>query len=251
VPDLKVIPGGTGELDDGLERLPVHALAAQVRTLRAEKAGVTSALLHAEEGMRELRASRAAFKALLSRARKQDPQAATIEAVLAYWRVTCHGPQSRVETPLDGKRAEVVRKTLRRLVENDEDPELASSDKDVQAQAVECATDRAVDRVKRAIDGAARFPFEGAYAKRFAEHVPGSKRKVDVIYILRDEVKMEMFERLHDGDARRIAYAHELHARLLAQPMLRQTLASLDPAYGELLARAIRWCQLNPTKGQS
>jgi hypothetical protein len=55
-----------------------------------------------------------------------------------------------------------------------------------------------------------------------------------------------MFERLHDGDAVRLAYAHELHGRLLAQPMLRQTLASLDPAHGELLARAIRWAQAHP-----
>lgn len=248
MPDLRVIQG-TGEVPDELDGLPASVLANRVRTLRAQVEGLSRDLRAAEEDMRVLRAQRNAYKGLLTKMQRVDPQAETIENVLAYWRATCCGPRSRVEIPLDGKRADVVRKTIRRLVENDPDPELASANTDVQSAALTSATERAVARIKSAIDGAARFPFEGRYAKRFAEPVQGAKRKVEITYVLRDEVKLESFERLHEVDARRLAYRADLKRRLDTQPNLRAILASFDPDYGEILARAIRWCQQQEAKG--
>jgi hypothetical protein len=242
-PHLRVVPGATGEVADELDGLPAAVLAARVRTLRAQVEGLTRDLGLAEEDMRALRASRNAFKGLLTKMQRVDPQAEVIEATLAYWRVTCHGPRSRVETPLDGKRADAVRKTIKRLVEHDPDPELANPDAEAQAAALCSATDRAVAHIKQAVDAAARFPFEGRYGRRFAEMAPGLKRKVDIVYILRDEIKLEQFANLMEGDARRIAYAHDLHARLVAQPNLRLVFASLDPSMGEILCRAIKWAQ--------
>lgn len=222
-PALRVIDGN-GELDDAHTVLPAdYALLV--------------------EECRKLLREKAALKAQLTKLRKVDPQAETIEGLLAYWRNTCHGPSARHEISLDTKRAEVVRRALRRLIENDPDPELTTADKGLRAVALHSATERAVERIRTAIDGAACFPFEGPYGRRYGEHAEGLKRKVDITYILRDEIKLEQFERLREGDEKRIAYAHELHERLRKSRPLRQTLASLDPEHGELLARAIRWCQ--------
>jgi len=199
-----------------------------------------------EEANRKLRREVAAYKGQLSRLRKVDPQAATIERILTHWRDRCYGPTSRVETAIDGKRADVVRKTLKRLIENDEDPELANPDKEAHAEATQRAEARAVERVMAAIDGAAKHPYEGAYGKRFAEATPGAKRKVDIVYLLRDEVKLEQFVALIEADERRIAYRAELWRMLQSSPQLRLVLASLGPEpFGEIVAQAIRWCAAN------
>lgn len=201
-----------------------------------------------EEANRKLRREVAAYKSQLSRLRKVDPQAEVIERLLVTWRNTLRGPTSRVEIPVDGKRAEAVRRTLRRLIENDEDPELAHPDKAKHAEAVENATQRAEARIMEAIEGLARFPFEGAYGRRFAEAGPGLKRKDEILYALRDEVKMEQFVNLsHEAEDRHAAYRVDLWRRLQDQPNLRLVLASLGPVpQGEVLARAIRWACANP-----
>lgn len=199
-----------------------------------------------EEANRKLRRELAAAKGQLSRLAKVDPQAATVERILAAWKAKLYGPASRIETPIDGKRADSVRRTLRRLIENDEDPELASADKEAHAEAAARAEARAVERIMAAIDGAARFPFEGAYGRRFAEAGPGLKKKVDIVYVLRDEIKMEQFVDLVEVDERRIAYQAELWRMLQAQPNLRLVLATLGPEpQGEIIARAVRWCCAN------
>lgn len=240
---LRVIEGGTGEVDDGLAGLSHDQLIDKARRLQALNDGLTRDIHLAEEGLRELRARNAGLKGRLTLLQREDPQAETIEAVMTYWRVRCCGPNSKAQTPIDGKRAEAVRKTLRRLVEADDDPGLADPDKAGQAKALASATDRAVARIQAAVDGAVRFPFEGAYGKRFAEQQPGTRRKVDLIYILRDEVKMEQFIGLIEDDEQRRAYRAELHHRLTTRPMELALFASLDPEHGELIARAARWAQ--------
>lgn len=183
------------------------------------------------------------LKAALSRLHSVDPQAEAVEAVLVYWKTRAHGSSPRVQIPLDGARATAVRRTLKRLVEADTDPLLASAGRAEHAAALEDATDRALARIKAAIDGAVLKPFEGRYGKRFAEPQPGAKRKVDLVYILRDEVKMEQFIGLAEDDERRLAYRAELHHRLTTRPMEMQLLASFNPEYPEILGKAIRWAQ--------
>jgi hypothetical protein len=195
-----------------------------------------------EDHMKTLR-ELAAAKGRITQLCASDPQAETINAALTYWKARCHGPASRVQIPLDGARATAVKRTLKRLIESDPDPLLSSTTKAERAAAVGDATNRALRRIKGAIDAAAAFPFEGKYGVRFAEQVPGSKRKVDIVYILRDEVKMEQFERLHEGDEKREAYRAELHRRLTTRPNELLWFASLNPEYGELIARAVRWAQ--------
>jgi hypothetical protein len=198
-----------------------------------------------EEANRKLRREVAAYKAQLSRLRKVDPQAATVEKILVTWRNRCYGPTSRVETPLDGKRADAVRRTLKRLIDADEDPMLADSNY-AGDEARTAAEGRAVERIMAAIDGASRFPFEGAYGRRFAEAGPGLKKKVDIVYILRDEIKTEQFVELVEADERRIAYAAELWRMVQSQPNLKLVLASFGPEpHGEILARLVRWCCAN------
>jgi hypothetical protein len=235
---------GTGEIDDGLAGLAHDQLVEETRRAIALNEGLTRDLEAAEKDMRSLRASRDAYKGQVTRL--MTPKAGGVELVeslLGYWLMKCHGPDSSVEVPIDGKRGDAVRATLRRLVQADKDPDLANPDKEKHAAALADAEQRAAERIRAAIDGAAQFPFEGKYAKRYPEQVPGSKRKVDLIYILRDEVKMEQFERLHDEDERRLAYRADLHRRLVTQPNLRAVLASFDPDHSEILARAIRWCR--------
>jgi hypothetical protein len=188
----------------------------------------------------------AALKGQLSRLAKVDPQAATVERILVAWRNRCYGPTSRIDVSVDGKRGDVVRKTLRRLIEADDEPELADPDKAKHAEAMALAEGRAVERIMAAIDGASKFPFEGAYGRRFAEAGPGLKKKVDIAYVLRDGPKMEQFEDLVEADARRIAYAAELWRMVQSQPNLRLVLASFGPEpCGEILARLVRWCCAN------
>lgn len=188
----------------------------------------------------------AGLKGQISRLMKVDPLAETIEAALIYWKVRCHGPNSRVQIPLDGARAAVVNKTLARLIQADQDPLLASTDKAERAIAVESATDRALERIKQAIDGAARKPFEGKYAKRYAEQLPGTKRKVDLVYILRDEVKMEQFVSIVESDELRQAYRAELYRELTTRPGMLALFASLQPEYSEIICASIRWAQTQP-----
>lgn len=198
-----------------------------------------------EEEVRRQRRVIAGYKAQIAKLQREDPQAPVIEGVLAYWKRACHGAGSRVEIPLDGKRADVVRKTVKRLVDNDPDPELANPDKTAQGEAVNAAVERAVERIKLAIDGAARMPFEGSYGARFAEAGKGRKRKVDIVYVCRDEIKLEQFVALVDAEPKRLAYRATLAERLQSEPNLKLVLASLfmdGECHGEILARAVRYC---------
>lgn len=239
---FRVLEGG--ELDDGLSALSHETLVEKARRAIALNEGLTRDLESIEKDLRSVRASRDAYKGQVTRL--MTPKAGGVELVedlLSYWLVRCHGPKSNVEIPLDGKRADAVRATIRRLVQADKSADLASDDKQKRADALADAEQRAAERIRTAIDGAAAFPFEGKYAKRYAEQVPGSKRKVDPVYVLRDEVKMEQFIRLREGDEQRLAYRAELHHRLTTRPNELLWFASLNPDYGELIARAVRWAQ--------
>jgi hypothetical protein len=199
-----------------------------------------------EEANRKLRREVAAYKAQLSRLRKVDPQAATVERLMHYWRDKLRGPTSRVQLPIDGKRADAVRKMLRQLVENDDDPELANPKAAEHAEATVRAEARAVERIMAAIDGCARFPFE-RYGEHFAESAAGRKRRDELAYILANEVRMEKLADLIEADERRIAYAAELWRMVQSQPNLKLVLASFGPEpHGEILARLVRWCCANP-----
>jgi hypothetical protein len=186
-------------------------------------------LLLVEENRKLIR-EKAALKGQLTKLRKVDPQAETIEGLLVYWRNRLRGPASTVDISLDGKRADKVRKAIARCVEADQCEE---------GDPVE----RAAERIRTAIDGCAMFPFEGAYGRRFSEQVKGSIRKDDLAYVLRDGPKQEQFEALREADEKRIAYARDLHRRLLEQPNLKALLATFDPEMCEILCRAIRWAQ--------
>ena len=222
-PHLRVVDGN-GEIDDDARVLP----------------GDYALLV--EQNAKHLRTI-AALKGQLARLRKVDPQAATIEKVLVHWKLKCRGPTSRVQLPLDGARADAVRKALRRLIEADEDPELASAAK--HAEAAQAAEARAVERILAAIDGCARFPFE-RYGEHFGEPGPGRKRRDELVYILANEVRMEKLADLIEYDERRRAYQAELWRMLQSQPNLRLVLATLGPEpEGEILARAVRWCCAN------
>lgn len=224
--NLRVIDGN-GELDDESAVVPLDyaLLLEQNRKLLREKA---------------------ALQGRLTRLLRDDPDAELVTSLLVYWRNRCRGPLSRVEIPVDGRRGDAVRRTLKRLVDADEDPQLANPDKTAHKAAVESATERAAAKIREAIDGCAAFPYAGAYGKRFAEPGPRLERKDEIVYVLRDEIVFERFRGLHDGDARRKAYAADLYRRLTTQPNLRLVLASFDPEMGEVLARAIRWVQANP-----
>lgn len=234
---------GTGEVDDGLSDLTHAVLVERARHYMNLCEGLTRDLQATEKDMRSLRASRDAYKGQVTRLMTPRAGVELVDSLLVYWKVRCHGPDARVGIATDGKRGDVVRATLKRLVDNDKDPGLASTDKAEHAKALECAEQRAADRIRSAVDGAAALPFRNKYGKRFPEPGPGLRRAVDLVYVLRDEPTMEMFEALHDGDERRLAYRAELHRRLTTRPMELQLLASYDPAYSEVLCRAIRWAQ--------
>jgi hypothetical protein len=202
------------------------------------------ALIDAE--CRRLRRQVSALRGQISRLQRVDPQAELIERILVAWRDRCHGPTSRVEVAIDGKRADIVRKTLRRLIENDPDPELANPSKVAHEDATQRAEARAVERIMAAIDGAAKFPYEGAYGRRFSEATPGAKKKCEITYLLRDEVKLEQFVALVEADERRLAYAADIWRMVQTQPNLRLILKQFGPEpQGELVARLIRWCCAN------
>lgn len=226
-PKLRVIDGGTGQVvqEDG-------SLLPQDYALQ-------------DEEIRRLRRQVSALKGQLSRLQKVDPQAATIESVLTHWKLKLRGPTSRVQIPLDGARADAVRKALRRLIENDEDPDLANPKAEAHADATKRAEDRAVGRILAAIDGCARCPFE-QYGQHFPEPGPGRTRRDELTYILANEVRMEKLADLIEADERRIAYQAELWRMLQTQPNLRLILATLGPEpCGEIIARAVRWCCAN------
>lgn len=211
---LVVIDGGSGEVDDTSAVLPADY-----------------ALL--EEAHRKVLREKAALKAQLTKLQRADPNASAVEGILIYWRNRLRGPTSRVDVGLHSKRADVVRKRLVAMMDGDD-------------------TSAAVERIQSAIDGCAAMPFEGAYGKRYAEDGEGRKRKDDLTYILRDEVKMEQFEAIVEADDRRLAYRAELKRRLDNEPNLRLVLASLyykGEVYGEILARAVRWCATEVANG--
>lgn len=199
-----------------------------------------------DEEIRRLRRQVSALKGQISRLQRVDPQAATIERVLTYWKLKLRGPTSRVQTPIDGKRAEAVRRMLKQLIENMDDPELANPKAAAHAEATQRAEAAAVERIMAAIDGCARFPFE-RYGEHYAEPAPGLKRRDELTYILANEVRMEKLADLIEADERRIAYAAELWRRVQTQPNLKLILASFGPEpSGEILARLVRWCCANP-----
>jgi hypothetical protein len=199
-----------------------------------------------EEQCRVLRRQVSALKGQISRLQKVDPQAAAIERVLMHWKLSLRGPTSRVGIPIDGKRADAIRKMLRKLVENDDDPELANPDKVAHLEAAQAAEARAVERMLAAIDGCARFPFQH-YDEQYPDPGPGRKRRDEPDYIFRDEVRLEKFVALSEADDGHAAYRADLWRRLKSRPMLREVLRELGPdPHGETLARAVRWCCANP-----
>jgi hypothetical protein len=239
---LQVLQGG--EPNDGLASLSHDQLVEKARRAIALNKGLTCDLERAEKDMRSLRASRDAYKGQVTRL--MTPKSGGVEMVeslLSYWLTKCHGPNSRVEIPVDGKRGDAVRATIRRLVEADKDPDLASPDKNKHAAALADAEQRAAERIREAIDGAARYPFREKYGKRHPEQVPGTVKSVDLVHVLKDEVTLGKFVALATESEKRQAYRAELHHRLTTRPNELLVFASLNPDYGELISRAIRWAQ--------
>jgi hypothetical protein len=245
-PTFQVLEGG--EVDDGLEALTHEKLVERARRAIALNAGLTRDLEAAEADMRTLRASRNAYKGQVTRL--MTPKAGGVELVeslLSYWRSRCHGPNSTVEIPVDGKRGDAVRATLKRLVEADKAPDLASPDKDKRAAALATAEQRAAEKIRQAIDGAARFPYREKYGNRHPEKRPGTHKSVDLTSILKDEVSLGKFVALVETDERRLAYKAQLYRELTTRPGMLALFASLDPSHGEIICAAVRWSQMQAT----
>lgn len=240
-PPLRVLEGG--EAVEDLSGIPRDVLEARVHRLEALNASLTRTLREAEDEHATDRARISGLKGQISKWNRQATPDDLVEPILWHWKHACRGPNSRVEITVEGKRADVVRKTIARLVKGDRDPELANPDKEKRQEALETAQQRAATAINEGIAGAVAFPYREKYGRRFAEPGPGRYKANDLTDILATEKSLEMFRDLHEGDARRLAYAHDLKRRMQEQPRLRLVFASLNPEYPELLARAIRYCQ--------
>jgi hypothetical protein len=244
VAKLRVIEGG--EVVEDLSAIPRDVLEARLLRIESQNAHLTRELRLAEDEHATDRARIAGLKGQISKWNRQATPDDLVEPILQRWKQACRGPRSSCEIPLDGKRADLVRKTIKRLADADPDPELANPDKDKRAAAVQTAQQRASAAVLEAIEGAAAFPYREKYGKRWPEGGKGRYKANDIPDILKDELTLEKFRHLHDGDEKRRAYAHDLKRRIDTSPQFKLWLASLDPQYGELIARAVRWCQANP-----
>lgn len=246
-PPLRVIGGG--EAVEDLSGIPRDVLEARVHRLEALNASLTRTLREAEDEHATDRARISGLKGQISKWNRQATPDDLVEPILWHWKHVCRGPSSRVEITVEGKRADVVRKTIARLVKGDQDPELANPDKEKRQEALETAQQRAADAINEGIAGAVAFPYREKYGRRFAEPGPGRYKANDLTDILATEKSLEMFRDLHEGDARRLAYAHDLKRRMDTQPNLVPLLATFSPEWPELLCRAIRYAQRTVSEG--
>lgn len=161
----------------------------------------------------------AALKGELTKLRRIDPDAEDIMTLLDYWQRECNHPRSSIEA--DGVR---WRKTKERLANPLFTPE----------------------RLKRAIDGTAAFPYEGKYGERFTLPADDRRRKDDLaLHIFRDEVQTERRIALAEGDGPYRAYKRLVFDAVRDNPGLVEQFAALgmvDP-HGEVLARAVVWAR--------
>lgn len=145
-----------------------------------------------------------------------DPDAETIGDVLSYWKDKTNHPRSQI--PVDGKRWRIVKARMK--------------------------DGFTADQLRRAIDGVAAFPWEGAYGERFADPGEGRKRKDDLSHAMGDEEKTERRIRLAEADAPARAYRRFLFDLTQQRPRMVTALAMLgahESVHGEVLAAAVRW----------
>lgn len=240
-PHLVALAGG--EIVEDLSGVPREALEARVLRAEALNATLVRDIRLAEDEHATDRARIAGLKGQISKWNRAATPDDLVEPILWRWKAACRSENSTVEVTVEGKRADLVRKTIKRRITQDQDPGLANPDKDKRQAAVETAQQRAVDAINEAIDGAIAFPYREKYGRRFSEPGPGRYRADDLLVILKDEVSLQMFRDLHEGDARRLAYAHDLKRRMDTQPNLVPLLATFSPEWPELLCRAIRYAQ--------
>lgn len=108
------------------------------------------------------------LKAELSEQRTTAPDAEQVRTLLQLWK-TQLGKNKRTAVPLDGARAQRVRWALKTYDEL---------------------------RLRSAIAGMARFPYQGPYGRRSATQRDGYKLDDDIRKICRDESTFEKFEAL-------------------------------------------------------
>lgn len=104
----------------------------------------------------------------LSGRRTNDPDAEQVRMLLSYWKVAL-GKRKTTAVPLDGARAQKVRWALRIYDEQ---------------------------RLCKAIDGCARWPYQGPYGRRSRVQKDAFKLDDDIRKICRDEQTFEKFETL-------------------------------------------------------
>jgi hypothetical protein len=102
------------------------------RALRAELEQALEDLVGSEREVRRLRRVETMLKRELTEAREADPRAKLVREALEHWKSALK-KKGNTKVPIDGKRADVVRRALK--------------------------WGHTLEEIKQAIDGAARFPY--------------------------------------------------------------------------------------------
>ena len=184
-------------------------LVEDVTPVPSEVAALTQQLVDAQRKI-------AALKGQITRLRKVDPRASDIMDVLEHWRTVCKHPKADI--PLDGKRAEYVAKML--------------------------AVPFTVEDIKQACDGVAKFPYE-EYGQHYAEPGPKRKRRTDIPYICRDEVKLAQLRDLavrDNGEDWYREWLWDLCQRVHFVPTVLAHLGKYEPS-ADVLLKAIVWAR--------
>ncbi len=183
---------------------------AEVAALRRKLAETEASLV------KECRTS-AALRGQLSAQKKRTALKREVGEVLGYWHRRCRNGNKQVKVPLDGKRADAVSAMLGAF---------------------------SVDELKRAVDGAHKFPYE-QYGRRFELPGPGRERRDDVTFICANETRVERLIALASADTDREEYRRFVHALCKRHPLLLAALAMLaerEP-HGSVLAAAAKWAR--------
>ena len=193
---LRVVDGATGEISDDSVAVP------------SEVAALTQRLIQAERTIQ-------ALKGQITKLRAVDPLAEDVAAVLEHWREQTNHPRAAI--PLDGSRADAVRKMLKLFT---------------------------VQQLNTVSDVAGALPY-AHYDRRYAHPGPNRQRRDDACYLFANERRVEAFLALAEQDTEYASYAAWIYGLTQRFPRFLRMLAYLgthDP-HGDVLERAVRWAR--------
>jgi hypothetical protein len=160
----------------------------------------------ADREIRRLRREAQALRRELSNAREQDPSARLVGELLEEWKhQTGH---QRAKTPLDGPRADRVRRAL--------------------------GWGFSPQTIRKAFVGAGRFPYVVDF-ERSASNPDGSPRRDEIETVLRDERQIEKLAALADAEAK-----SEPRSVGSSAPDAKSSTGALEPVAGALQAHGFR-----------